>query len=289
MATRITNQATLTYQYGNMTGVASSNIATATLQEALTTVKTALDTAYRADQAITYILTMANSGSNALTNVTITDDLGTYTPAGGTTPVTPLTYAGPAQLYINGVLSGAITPAVNDRSIVFTIPSLAAGANAMILYKANVNGFAPLSTDTSITNTVSITADELTDALQDSHTLAAEAYANVSILKDMSPDPVTDGGVLTYSFTLYNYGNTEATNVVLRDAFSPAPAGLTVSINGTAVPSSGYTYIDGVLTLPSTATAITLTVPAATFTQDATTGAVTINPGMTTVTVSGTI
>lgn len=84
-------------------------------------------------------------------------------------------------------------------------------------------------------------------------------------------------------------GITEATNVVLRDAFSPAPAGLTVSINGTAVPSSGYTYTDGVLTLPSTATAITLTVPAATFTQDATTGAVTINPGMTTVTVSGTI
>ena len=45
MATRITNQATLTYQYAGTTGQAASNIATALLQEALSVAKTTLDAA----------------------------------------------------------------------------------------------------------------------------------------------------------------------------------------------------------------------------------------------------
>lgn len=111
----------------------------------------------------------------------------------------------------------------------------------------------------------------------------------MSIVKDMSPSTITDGSTITYTFTLYNYGNTAATDVVLRDAFNPAPGNLSVSINGTAVPSSGYTYTAGVLTLPDTGAATTLTVPAATFTQDTTTGVVSVTPGVTTVVVTGTI
>ena len=114
-------------------------------------------------------------------------------------------------------------------------------------------------------------------------------YADVSIVKDMSPSTITDGSTITYTFTLYNYGNTAATDVVLRDAFNPAPGNLSVSINGTAVPSGDYTYTAGVLTLPDTGAATTLTVPAATFTQDTTTGVVSVTPGVTTVVVTGTI
>ena len=135
MATRITNQATLTYQYAGTTGQAASNIATALLQEALSVAKTTLDANYRRNGELTYILTATNSGANALTNVVLSDNLGAYTPAGGTAAVYPLTYAGPAQLYINGVLSGSITPTVSATGVTFTIPTLVAGATATILIR----------------------------------------------------------------------------------------------------------------------------------------------------------
>lgn len=48
-------------------------------------------------------------------------------------------------------------------------------------------------------------------------------------------------------------------------------------------------YTAGVLTLPDTGAATTLTVPAATFTQNTTTGVVSVTPGVTTVVVTGTI
>lgn len=287
MATRITNQATLTYQYAGTTGQAASNIATALLQEALSVAKTTLDTNYRRNGELTYILTATNSGANALTNVVLSDNLGAYTPTGGTAAVYPLTYTGPAQLYINGVLSGSITPTVSDTGVAFTIPSLAAGATATILYKAAANTAAPITAEAGITNTV--TATGIADASTASHTITAANYADVSIVKDMSPSTITDGSTITYTFTLYNYGNTAATDVVLRDAFNPAPGNLTVSINGTTVPSSDYTYTAGVLTLPATGAATTLTVPAATFTQNTTTGVVSVTPGVTTVVVTGTI
>lgn len=54
MATRITNQATLTYQYAGTTGQAASNIATALLQEALSVAKTTLDAGYRRNGELTY-------------------------------------------------------------------------------------------------------------------------------------------------------------------------------------------------------------------------------------------
>ena len=150
MATRITNQATLTYQYAGTTGQAASNIATALLQEALSVAKTTLDTNYRRNGELTYILTATNSGANALTNVVLSDNLGAYTPAGGTAAVYPLTYAGPAQLYINGVLSGSITPTVSATGVTFTIPTLAAGATATILYKATANTAAPITAESGI-------------------------------------------------------------------------------------------------------------------------------------------
>ena len=289
MATQITNQATLTYQYGAVTASAASNIATATLQEALAVTKSALDSGYRGDQPVTYILTATNSSVNALTNVTLTDNLGAYTPTGGTAAVRPLTYTGPAQLYINGVLSGAVTPAVSGGNLVFTIPTLAAGATAMILYKAQANGTALLGAEDSITNTVTAAAAGLTDTSTAEYTLSAQTYADVSILKTMSPSVLTDGSTVTYTFTLTNRGNAEATGVVLTDVFSPAPSNLTVSVNGAALTAADYTHTGGVLTLPASGSAYALTVPAATYAQDAATGAVTVTPGITNVVVTGTL
>lgn len=289
MATRITNQATLTYQYGTTTAQAASNVASVLLREALSASKTTLDTSYRRGGELTYILSATNSSANALTNVTLSDNLGGYTPSSGASTVYPLTYLGPAQLYINGVLSGSITPTSTADGIVFTVPSLASLATATILYKASVNENAALGSTSTIVNTLTVAADNITDSSTAAHIITVEDYADVSIVKDMSPDTLTDGSTITYTFTLYNYGNTAATGVVLNDTFSPAPTNLTVTINGTAVPSSDYVYSSGVLTLPESGADTTLSVPAATYTQSASTGTVTVTPGVTTVVVTGTI
>ena len=40
----------------------------------------------------------------------------------------------------------------------------------------------------------------------------------------MSPNPIADGDTITYTFTIHNYGNTPATDVVLTDRFDPEPS-----------------------------------------------------------------
>lgn len=288
MATTITNQATLTYNFGTQTATAESNIATAILQGPITAEKSSLDTDYTEGEDITYFVNLTNSSESALTNVTVTDDLGTYA-VSPTLSVTPLTYTGPAQLFINGIPTTVLVPTVTASSVTFTIPSLSSGDNALITYKATVNGNAPLATASTVENTVSVTADGIVETVTDSHILTVENYADVEIVKAMSPSTVTDGSTLTYSFEIFNYGNTDATNVVLTDAFSPAPTQITVTVNGDPIQASEYSYVNGVLTLPTQGAATSITVPAATFTQDPSTGEFTTVPGTVSITVSGTI
>ena len=128
---QITNQANLTFRYGDTTGNAVSNIATATLLDPLAVEKTSVDTTYRADDRLTYVLSVQNNGSATVTGIQLVDNLGTFTLPNGTS-VTPLTYGDEAALYINGVYVSSITGTETLNSVTFTIPSLAPGANALI-------------------------------------------------------------------------------------------------------------------------------------------------------------
>ena len=282
MSTVITNRATLNYSFGGSTATAVSNLATTVLQGATALTKTSLSATYGDGSEPTYILTLTNGGETPLTGVTVTDDLGAYTLPGGGTAV-PLTFIGPAKLYINGVYNSDLTPASTSAGMTFTLPEIPAGGTATLIYLAQVNKFAPLAAGSTITNTATDGDGETAEV-----TLDVEEYADVSVLKTMSPNPVTAGGTLTYGFDIYNYGNTEATGVVLTDTFDPAPTGIAVTVNGAAVAEGGYTYTAGLLTLPS-GTGTALTVPAATFDTDPTTGEVTVTPGYTRVTVTGTV
>ena len=73
---------------------------------------------------------------------------------------------------------------------------------------------------------------------------------------------------------------------VLTDVFDPALRDLKVSFNGAAwTEGADYTYVGGVFTtVPGK-----ITVPAATVTQDAVTGAWQVSPGSGTLTVTGTV
>ena len=102
----------------------------------------------------------------------------------------------------------------------------------------------------------------------------------------MAPNPITDGDTLTVTFTIENRGNTEATNLVLTDAFPLALSDVAVTVNG--APVTDFTYENDLFTLPAQGGATTLSVPAAVFTQDET-GAVSVTPGELTVVLTGTV
>lgn len=286
MATQITNRAQITFQYGTLTGSALSNVATTTLQGPLTIEKTAVGQEYNGVDETTFVLSLTNTTATALTNLVIGDNLGSYTVPGGTVVATPLDYVGPAALYINGVFTSYLQGQTGQNGVNFNIGSLGSGDNAIIVYKARANEYAPFAPQSTITNTAVVTADGLAESASAESTVTIGSYADVSIVKTMSPDPIQSGDTITYNFSLYNYGNTEATNVILTDAFSPAPQITSVSVNGNVLAPTEYSYAGGVLTVPVGTN--TLTVPAATYTQS-TTGLITKIPGLATVTVVGTI
>ncbi len=287
MAQIITNQASIAYRYNNQAASAVSNVATTLLNEPLAVSKVSLETGYRLGDDITYVVTVTNGGTSTLTGVTLVDNLGTYTTAGGT--ATPLTYVGPALYFVDGVSAGNITPTVGADGISFTPLTLGAGSTAQVIYKAAVNDRAPLATDGEIINTVTATATGINTPVSDDNTITVEDYADVTINKSMTPATVSDGDLLTYTFVISNFGNSEATDIVLTDDFDPAPENITVQVNGAAVATTDYTYQDGVLTLPGTGATTQLTLPPATVTQDPATGVVTVTPSTLTVTVTGTI
>lgn len=81
-----TNFATLSYNGGTT----NSNTVTGELLEALTVTKTAVVKNYAANDKITYIISIVNSGAQPVTNLTVTDNLGAYEFNSGT--VYPLAY-----------------------------------------------------------------------------------------------------------------------------------------------------------------------------------------------------
>jgi len=80
------NQATLTYN--NTTTL--SNVVSGEIVGVLSAEKTAVSPDYAVGEDIAYVISLINNGSVPYTNLTVTDDLGTYE-SGGLT-LTPLTY-----------------------------------------------------------------------------------------------------------------------------------------------------------------------------------------------------
>lgn len=283
MAT-FTNQATLSY--GDMTVL--SNVVSGELLEALSVTKTAALPTYGTGDTVTYIVSLVNTGVAPVTGVTVTDDLGAY--PFGTGTLVPLDYVvGSVQYYVNGTLQPA--PAVGGTPLSFGGITVPAGGNAVLVYLAEANAYAPLGAAGSITNTVTVSGGGISVPLTASDTVTAALTAALTITKTMSPSTVTEGDTLTYTLTVENYGFEPIVaggNAVISDTFSPVLFPITVVLDGvTLAEGTGYTYDEATgafATLPGA-----LAVPAATATQDPVTGGYTVVPGVATLVITGTV
>ncbi|MBE5895754.1 MAG: DUF11 domain-containing protein [Lachnospiraceae bacterium] len=278
------NQATLSYN----DVVTDSNIVTGEILEVLSATKTAVSDTYDMGDTVTYVISIVNSGTSAFTNLTVTDNLGAY--SFGTGSLLPLTYVpGSVKYYINGILQAAPTVAV-DNELIFSGISVPAGGNTTIVYEATANQYAPLGTGAAITNTATVDGTGVLSDIIITETVTNAQGVNLTITKSLSPQAVVENGELTYTFVIQNMGGEVADvtdNVAITDTFNPILNDITVTYNGAVWPDTNYTYSQ--LTGLFQTTPGQITVPAATFSQNPTTGQWTVTPGVTTIKVTGTI
>jgi len=280
-----TNQASLAY---NDT-IVNSNITVGQIMATLSMTKTALRDEYAAGDSVTYVISIVNSGTTSFSGLTLTDDLGAYLAQSETRY--PLDYQ-PESLryYVNGVLQ--TTPAVTgDTPLVITGISVPAGGNAILIYEAQINGYAPLGEAASILNTVTLSGGGLSNAITAQETVTPVLGPVLSITKSLSPTSIPENGQITYTFLIQNSGNEAAEaadNVVMSDTFLPVLEGLTATLNGVVLTEgTDYTY-DETTGLFATTPGV-ITVPAATFVQDPATGLWSTTPGTAVLVVTGTV
>ena len=279
------NQATLTYN-GSST---NSNIAYGEILDVLVATKTAVEGDYTPGGLVTYVVTLRNTGTSALAGLNVQDDLGGYPFGGGT--VYPLTYEpGSVAQFTNGVPQAA--PAVDaGPPLLISGITVPAGGDVVIVYQARANGYADPTAEGIIINTVTVTGDGLSAPITATETVTADAAPLLTISKSITPAQVVDNDRVTYTFVIQNSGNQAVTagdNAAITDTFDPKLTGLVVTFNGvpwTQEVQYNYTEATGLFsTIPGQ-----IVVPAATYTQDPVTGLYTVNPGIATLIVTGTI
>lgn len=288
MPTPLHNQASITYSYSGATTpeVASSNVTSTTLLDeySLKAAKSVLSKTFRPGENITYLIELENNGRGILYNVVVNDNLG-----GSAHPLRYLPNT--ARLFINGVLT-SVTPVLTSDTLQFVLPnSFAPGDVALLIYVAVVSASLPASTDL-IQNTLSVSANGgsssgtlVTSTPANPYAaIYRESYASVSIYKQSDKPNVVAGETLTYTFTLTNTGNQEATGVILNDMLPGGfvPTLVTASTGGSTTVYSPDDYqfdiATNTITMPN-ASGAPITVPAAS----------NAGPGLTSIVITGTI
>ncbi|MDD4124662.1 MAG: hypothetical protein PHW77_02875 [Eubacteriales bacterium] len=238
---------------------------------------TTLEDSYTADSGLTYIATIVNTSSSSMKDVRIVPNFGAAEgPA-------PLVLCGGAALYVNGEYSGSVSAFRDGKSVVFGIALLGAGDNVLVLFKTKISAYAPRELGSSIKNKITVFARKLNPPAVTVVETRVDDYTDVVMFRAETRD---DKQSVTTTYTLYNYGNTDAADAVLTDTFSPAPNITHVNAGGETLLSSHYTYVSGTIKLPSAG--YKLIIPAASFSRSPSGEVITI-PGSKVITVKGTL
>ncbi|MCI4463267.1 MAG: DUF11 domain-containing protein, partial [Caldisericum sp.] len=152
---------------------------------------------------ITYRITVKNTGNMVAHNVIITDS-------------TPQNTTFVSAQFIQG--TGTITspPQGGTGSITFAITSI--NKDETVIVELVVKTNSPLPNGTQITNTASVKSDEIQTPLQDTETTTIGSAPVLNISKTSSPNPVSAGDNITYTITVTNNGNMDATQFVITDS-----------------------------------------------------------------------
>lgn len=251
------NTAALSYSYeGSGTLRTQSNTVDTTMTDVyrLTAAKYALPGTYRAGEPVTYLVLVTNAGSEALTGITVADNLG-----GGLLRYVP----GTAYVHMNRTVT-AVTPVLSTgEPMPITLPgALAAGDTALVVYEARATATAPLP---DITNTVTVAATGA-EPVEATATITPEQYASLAIRKAADMTVVAPGDTLNYTLTITNTGTLAAENIRIEDTLPANIAAVNAVYlaagGGAETTTTNYTYDTAtrLFTLPATGT---VTVPAA--------------------------
>ncbi len=281
-----TNQAQLSYK----NTVLKSNIAVGEIREVLSASKTAVKPDYSRNDDVTYVISIINSGTAAFTGITVSDDLGAYD--FNDTKLYPLEYVEDSvRIYINGVLQTAPPAIATLQPLVFSGLSLPANSNMAIIYEARATTYAPLPAASTIINNAVISGEGIPNPVTATETVTVVSEPDLSINKTIEPAVVSGNGEVTYTFTIQNHGSAATVasdNVTITDTFDPVLSDITVSLDGRILENgTDYTYDTetGVFkTIPSQ-----ITVPEATYEQNTETGTWVTTPGISILTVKGTL
>ncbi|BAL80367.1 DUF7619 domain-containing protein [Caldisericum exile] len=200
---------------------------------------------------ITYRITISNTGNMNAHNVIITD-----TVPNNTTFV--------SASFITG--SGTIT-APNPGStgtVTYTLSNtLDIGTSVVVELVVKTN--TPLPNGTQIQNTASVKSSEIQTPITDSEITTIGSSPVLQIAKVGSPNPVSAGQNITYTITVKNVGNMDATQFIITDSVPPNTtfvsarfvSGATGAINAPQVGGSGTVeWIPNPNTLPVGATVV---------------------------------
>ena len=280
------NQANLSFG-GRVT---TSNITEGEVVTRVSLTKTAVTTDYGEGDSIVYAINLVNSDSEDKTNITVTDNLGAFTAPSGI-EVVPLNYVDGSILYYrNGVLQPAPV-VVGGPPLVISSITIPANGNVTLLYETRANEYAPRDIDGTIINNVTADGEGICENVGGSAEVPTRNEAILTIAKAICPETVTCGEEVTYTFIIQNHGNLPVIatdNAIVSDVFNPMLTNITVRVDGNTISEgTGYTYnqVTGEFTTIEGA----ITVPAATYVLDPQTGIITTTPGVTILTITGTI
>lgn len=272
------NAASVTFEYGDdKSGTAISNSTDFVSSESILLEKSCLSEDYFLGDKITYIIDIKNNSDIPIFNVKIKENMGESKTEGTSVSSSPLKYADAFKYYINGNRAELSAPKIYSDKIIFEIDVLPALSAATIIYSAEITEYAPLKVKSSITNNSSLIIPSTGKTLEASHTIKVKEIADIKTIKQIKN---SIGGNITYSISIYNYGNTPAKNIIIKDKIESTPSNLNIKVGSKTLSGSDYSLVASDLQIPSYGSKHFISVPEAEFIKDELSGKLGIIPGI---------